>query len=483
MDRRGFLRRGAAAFCGAGALEVQAQSTGLEQSSEGQWTILVTIDTLRADHCGCYGYPRTTTPFLDELAVGGVRFDWCRVAVGTTYPSHASLFTGLELPQHGIASNRSPVLAEGANTLATMFSEHGYSTGAVVSAPFLWKLQQGFQHFDNEKFDQDLPYRWSEHTVQAARRFLEGKRATEDVFLWLHVFDPHEWMNSKEPQAHLEEMEEEPGEDLDKLFEYWTVEQGKHVKVDDACISGMRLGKKEYFISKQLQYDSRIRYTDKCLRDLFRYVEANGPKKNTLWIVTADHGEALGNHRYDQHGRYLYDDILRVPLIVYESGGRFGGTVVEEPVGHIDVWPTLAERMEWAYKGMLPRRNGRSLLSLLNGNPTQAMGRRYFAHRKVKHPNFETGKKWVDDFVYCLHDGSHKYIVRDAAEDEFYDLREDPLELANLVVPPSSIKEEMRDMALKMLADLRADSLVKKPSEAPATTSAEEEALRALGYI
>ncbi len=482
-SRRTFLRNTAMAVGTAGTITANAKRAHAEEGANGQWTILVTIDTLRADHCGCYGYPRPTTPFLDELAARGARFSRCTAASTSTYPSHSSLFTGLELPQHGVMANRSPVMAEGANTMASILAERGYATGATVSAPFLRKMREGFHHFDFDRPMKDTPYRWSEHTVQEARSFLKDKRRTDDVFLWVHVFDPHEWMNSSEPQAHLPEMEVVQDEALGRLYRHWTVGQGKFVKTHDTCISGMRSGNKEYFISKQLQYDSRIRYTDNCLRNLFSYVEANGPKDNTLWIVTADHGEALGNHRYDQHSRYLYEDLLRVPLILYASGNQFTARTVEVPVTHIDVWPTLAEMLGWSVDGMRPQRHGRSLLPLLKGATARNTQRRIFAHRQIKHPEYKSAEYWTDDFVYSVCSQNHKYTVRDAAEDEFYDLNEDPLELTNLVEKPSVLKDTLRDAAHAILKELRADSLTTPQGMSPGLDAQEEEALRALGYI
>lgn len=483
LDRREFLKRSTAfaSLCAAGALPARLGRAETTLEGASRWVVLITIDTLRADHCSVFGYPRSTTPFLERLAENGTKFERCYSTTGTTYPSHTSIFTGLDLPQHGVMANRSPDFTHEAVTMASLFAGQGYKTAAFVSAPFLTKISVGFQHFDANLKDEAIPYRWSEDTIGAAMAYLEKQPADEPLFLWVHLFDPHEWMSAKEPQGLLECMQVD-AEEQERLFTYWTEVQKKELRVDQTCVSAMRYGRRDYFIEKNLQYDSRIRYTDDWVSKLFEVVEAQAPKDGALWLVTADHGEALGCHHYDQHARYLYNDIIHVPLIAYASNGGLAGNAVSQPVRHPDIWATLAALQGWKTPDGHPARHGVPLFHA-DGSVNGGLGdRRMFAQRQVKHPEYKTSLSWVDDFVYCLHDETYKYIINGDGNDELYRLIDDPMERVNLVAELTAEAEAWRAEAAKRREELVTGSFA-AGENAAAPSAEEEEILRSLGYI
>jgi arylsulfatase A-like enzyme len=472
LTRREFVTRTA----GLAAAPFLLSNHNAAAAEPGHWVVLVTIDTLRADHCHAYGYPRETTPFLDRLAQRGTRFAQCHSVTGTTYPSHTSILTGLQLPQHGVLGNRSAAFnAEGA-TMAAHFRAQGYTTAGFGSIKLLQNLSGDFDHFDSTP---NGFYRWSEHTVQAVQNFLEKQPSDKPLFLWVHLFDPHEWMNPNEPQAALESMQADEAE-RERLYEHWTQKQRKAIKTEESSISGLRFGGRDFFIEKQLQYDSRIRYTDGWLEKLYESVESKAPG-GALWMVTADHGEALGNHRYDQHARYLYDCIIHVPLVVALPGQK-EGTVVQEVVSHTDLWPTLAAAMEWKAPKEHPHRHGLPIFG--NAADLDALTRRrIFAQREIKHPDYQASRVWVDDFVYCTHDARYKYIVNGSGEDELYDLAQDPDELNNIAAT-SPEAAALREDALKMAALLRERAFAPADdTRRPEELTEQEETLRALGYV
>ncbi len=480
--RRDFLRASAGATLG-GALTLGRAARAQDGGSDDQpWVILVTIDTLRADHCGCYGYPRNTTPFLDRMAQEGTRFERCYTTIGTTYPAHTAMMTGLHLPQHGVVNNRSAVFEEEAATLAGQYKAMGYRTAAFVSAPFLYKLQAGFDHLDNDA-PEDLPYRWSENTVRAAMDYLEKQPSNAPQFIWVHVFDPHEWMRADEPQGDLESMAVESDTEREALFEYWTKYQAKFVKADEHSLSALRHGNKNYFIEKQLIYDSRIRYTDEWLAQLFDAIETARSSSEAIYLWTADHGEALGNHQYDQHGRYLYNHILQVPLIAYATDGAWQGMAKSEPVSHIDIWSTLAARTGVEPGAEQPRRFGVNLFDA-EAEATLFAGRQVFGHRLVKHPNHTTAAPWIEDPVYCIQDAQYKYIFNGGDDDELYDLQRDPREMLNIVKDQEALAAKLKADAAKAKEELLANRLARATegdgTDAP---SEDEELLRALGYL
>jgi arylsulfatase A-like enzyme/Flp pilus assembly protein TadD len=385
--------------------------------------VLVTIDTLRADHVGCYGAAFASTPTLDGLARRGARFETAISPAPLTLPVHATLFTALDPPEHGVRSNGAFRLGDELPTLAERFSGAGFASAAFVSAFVLdrrFGLARGFERYDDllgvQQDDIGVGSRPAAATVDIALGWLAS--APERFFLWLHLYDPH--APYEPPEPHL----------------------SRH------------LGR---------PYDAEIAYADAELGRLLAAVDAHFPDGRTLVAVTADHGESLGEHGEPTHAFGVYDATQRVPLILAGPGVP-EGKAVPELVRLADVPATL---LALAGLPALDGGSGASLLPLLGGAPET-----------------EPRVAWVETLATQLDLGwspllgvrtaEHKYVR--APRPELYALASDPGETRNLAgAQPERVAE------LDALVEARAAGQKAAPNlGVDAETS---ERLRALGYL
>jgi len=434
-----------------------------------QRIVLVTLDTLRADHMSAYGHPIQTTPFFDSLAEKGVLFRRAYSHSATTKPSHSSIFTSLYVMQHRVESN-TLVLDDAYTTLAEMLSDAGFRTAAFVSvdAPLSGNLNQGFATWDqfqkNKKLEQKSQYRPAGETVDAALKWLETVDPSEKVFLWVHVYDPHRPM--KPPQGHLErvrQMIDEIGVD-----QYDAVLEARGIPTDRPSYSEV------------LEYDAEVLYVDTEIGRLFIQMRQAGLGEDALWILTGDHGQGLGAHEWFGHSKQIYNAQLHVPMLFWLSEVR-RPIEVEGIVEHVDLLPTIAELVGVATEQIMPIQ-GRSLVPYLKGGRPSDPKRFSFAERsryaeargrRKKKGNFESGSR------YALQDKRFKYQLFTEGEDEFYDLEEDPYEMNNLIGV-----EELANNREPMLEALQ-ELIRTLPTgvEAQTVSPEEIERLRALGYI
>jgi arylsulfatase A-like enzyme len=260
--------------------------------------VLVTIDTLRADHVGAYGAALAATPRLDALAREGLRFDHAVSPVPLTRPAHASLLTGLYPHEHGLRDNLPHKLDPSIPTLARRLQQAGYQTGASVGTFLIGRgsgLEAGFESFsdgaeggDSDRIGASAERRASEVSTDALR-FLE--RARPPFFLWAHFYDPHAPYDPPAPFPKT--------------------------------------------------YAGEVAYVDAEAGKLLDAIGSLGFTETTWILVTADHGEGLGEHGEDEHGVLVYESTLRVPLILKRPGSS--ARVEKEPVSLVDVFPTLLE--------------------------------------------------------------------------------------------------------------------------------------------
>lgn len=440
-----------------------AASTGCGSSAPPRAVVLVTIDTLRADHLGCYGYPRPTSPFLDRLGREGVLFENAVSPVAQTSPAHASIMSGLYMAQHGVVRNGmglAPLVRGGGRTLADRFRLAGYDSAAFTAVGFLKGVTRGFRTVDVGTGWRD--YRRADATVEAALRWLQGKRTTDRFFLWIHLFDPHK------PQ-HA------PQEDVRAVaFASPVAEQAfARTVLEKYGVRPSFFRSSDALLKRYLEYDAEIHFADRQLARLHEHMESAGQNAGTLWIVTADHGEALGSHDLDAHGENVYREQLRVPLIFW-ARGRIASGRVSELVQHVDLLPTLAQLYGWDLKqapGTLP---GRSLVPRLENPAVKLPHTLAFAQRRPPDSGWEPGD------VFTLFDQDWKYIVHTKGQDEFFDLRKDPLELTNLAASASSQKDQLAHLSRATFARLSREGMhVRSRSVDPA----QQEQLRALGYV
>ncbi|MFQ5667862.1 MAG: sulfatase [Candidatus Binatia bacterium] len=432
--------------------------------------VLVTMDALRADHLGCYGYPRHTSPFIDRFLRTGVRFSKAFAPMATTAPSHASLFTSLYPLQHNVRKN-GHVLDDSFLTMAESLRAIGYVTAAFVSTDKHFKagnMQQGFDVFD-EPPETVGKYRIGEHTVAQAIAWLSERPARGRFFLWVHLFDAHVPYN---PAHRFPNASPEAGQRLLRFV----IEQ-QHVDFGFFHRDGHKL------LALMDAYDGEVAAVDRAVQRLFRHIETEFPTSKSFWIITSDHGEGLGNHRWLDHGKMIYNEQIRIPLMLHFPSGAFAGRVVDRVVENVDIFPTVAALTGESLDGQVPAIQGTSIVPLLLNSHDKLPPRYAFAQRRDfdKRPRriipertvYESGKK------YALQDGRYKYILRTAATDEFFHVEDDPYEVTNLIGSPSAGRDRLRNALLAKIDELKR-GVTRTPKSVDART---KERLRALGYV
>jgi arylsulfatase A-like enzyme len=423
--------------------------------------LLVTLDTTRADHVSAYGYPRDTTPALRALAEAGTRFAHAYAPAATTGPSHATLFTSLYPLAHGILRNGLELRAT-ERTLAEVLRERGYATAAFVSSFVLdarFGYAQGFDLYDDdfEAAKATLPPRreWREHaipggfdrtadaTTQRAVDWLSGGRdRSRPFFLFVHYFDPHAPMNP--PDAYAARFAPGPG----------------------ASRLDVRIGR----------YDGEIAFADDQIDRLLGALAHEGLDARTLVVVTADHGEGLRQHGHLAHGVHLYEEAVRVPLLLRWPGVVPAGHVVEAPVALVDLAPTLLDLLGVPEPGA--GFQGQSLARAVTAGA--ALDPERAIHLQRRHYDGERiGEEWVEGELFGLRQGRWKYLESgDGSRRELYDLAEDPGETRNLADGrPDEVRRLAEGIAAWKAATRREGEAPREPSES------EREGLRALGYV
>jgi len=389
--------------------------------------VLVSLDTTRADRIGAYGADGAHTPTLDALAARGTRFAEAIAPTPMTQPSHASLFTAVEPPTHGLRTNGSAVLRDDLPTLAEHLERAGYATAAFVGALVLeaqFGFARGFGHYDDtmerrvDGTGVGRVQRRADAVVDAALGWLET--APQRFFLFVHLFDPHEPYDAPSLLARL--------------------------RADSA-------------------YDAEITYADRHLGRLLDTLAERWSDGSTLVAVTSDHGESLGEHGEPTHSYSVYEATQHVPLL-FAGPGVPPQTVVEGPVRLVDVAPTL---LALAGAEALPDGQGRDLRDAWSTPDPWTGGPAYVETLATR-----TDFGWSP--LYGLRTATHKYIR--APRPELYDLREDPAELHDLA---EDLPEQVRELDAAL-----GRYLERIPTRSPKTATLDERSrrrLQELGYI
>jgi len=450
---------------------------------DGPNVVYVTVDTLRADHLSCYGYPRPTSPFLDSLAKEGTRCADVSAAASWTKPATGTLFTGLYPSRHGALYHGSSLhLPEGMQTVAEAFRNANYVTAGFVANPNLKKVfafDRGFDEYFDSPVEDTLTlacirgthfghllmkllrhqFNWNyENDFSQMNRevlaWLE-KNHERRFFLYAHYIDPH--IPYDPPERYRREFAQDHG--------FVTFNERKR-------LVGIDL------------YDGEIRYTDDGLKELVDALKRHGVWENTLLVFTSDHGEEFFEHGVIGHGFSLYQEVVHVPLVL-RGPGVPAGQVLQEPVQAVDVAATVLSLagLDHASFG-----DGHSFHDRIQGTGAIASA-----------PLYLESEFGVDDsdhreFVFSgVRQGQWKLVLTQKNQwfppddprgsQAFYDLGADPDERRNLIKDTSQ-----RERIQAMLAGLtkHASFLQEKGFRdiAPAALTPEVEAnLRALGYI
>ncbi len=402
--------------------------------------LLITIDTIRADHLPLHGYDKVNTPHLDALAKQAVVFDKAAAHTPITLPSHTSILTGLYPPQHGVRNNGSYHARPALTTMAELFQDNGYRTAGFVSAFVLdsrFGLDQGFDIYDDDLVDGRRQFskfgvkdRRAENTVNLIIQWLDKKNSggAKRFFIWTHLYDPHFAYEPPEP-----------------------------------------------FLSQYAHpYDGEIAYTDQQIGRLLDDLKKRGRFEDTLIVITGDHGESMGEHGESTHSIFVYEGTQWIPLMIKLPKGAHGGRRVAGLVRHIDILPTVLDVSELKklpadFIASLP---GTSLVSRMSGAETSPVAESY---AEAYLPLDQFG--WAPLFAW--RDDQHKFI--EAPTSELYDLKADAKELKNLAAEGSADVEAFR----RKLAELQRGL---KPAEGIGDTkeAMDEETkakLKALGYV
>ncbi len=426
--------------------------------------VLITIDTLRADHVGAYGYPRPTTPFLDHLAAEGVVFENAYSSSSHTAPSHASLFTSLYPEAHGVLRNGARLPPGQFTTLADALSLEGFETAAFTSVSFLDEIAGGFDYLDHGKFQLgERAFRSSGETVSAALEWLLDREPGTDLFLWIHLYDVHAHSKREGPHEKF----------LPRLREYMATDSSDFEEYLERVYLGDPLSKRQK--RHLLQYDARLAYVDSEIDRLFQAVEEDNAG-STLWIVTSDHGEGLGNHGIMGHGPHLYTEQLRVPLIVYAEPPVWPHARVSHLVRLVDLYPTILDLVNAPSVG--GPIEGVSLYSLL-ASPQATVEIEYVYAQRRPMDEKRAAKGWEPGLVLAVQNLREKYIYHESEPDEYFDLSTDPAELRNLAYQQSHEAERLKRWLLDRYSRFRQQ----RPALSGEIQPEHLEELRALGYL
>jgi arylsulfatase A-like enzyme/Tfp pilus assembly protein PilF len=405
-------------------------------AAAGSNLVVITLDTTRADHLGCYGHPGNATPALDGLAAQGVRFAHAFAPTPMTSPSHVSAFTGLYPPAHGVRGNGEFVLAPEYTTAAELIGRSNYETAAFVSAVVLadrYGLDQGFEIYDFSAEGSVAPHgeglseRPATAVTDAALGWLRERKGDRPFFLWVHFFDPHAPYAA--PPEFMRRFPRDP-------------------------------------------YLAEIAYMDVEIGRLLQELEAAGAAKSSVVIVVGDHGESRGEHNEVFHSRTIYDGAVRVPFIVSAPGVVGHGRVVDgTAVSLADLTPTALDLLGLLDPNQPMPFDGRSLC----GDPG---GLDRIVYLETMGTYLQSG--WAPLFGACR--VGDKFIR--APRSEYYNLLADPKENRNLLADGGTPPEKARELE-RFLDDYLAD----KPGPRDAVASAvpmdaETRAhLVALGYV
>ena len=396
--------------------------------------ILISVDTLRPDHLGCYGSPHVETPAIDALARDGILFEDAISSVPLTLPSHASLLSGLYPVSHGIRDNGYMALDPEYTTLAEVLKRNGYSTGAVIGAFVLdsrFGLDQGFDHYDDDLSMGAQPRQFTYTEIRAdvvtekAIGWIE--QAPEPFFTFIHYYDPHMTYDPPEPFAAR--------------------------------------------YASNL-YAGEVAYTDQAIGRLLDALEEEGRLERTMIVFLSDHGEGLGDHGEPGHGVLVYESTLKVPLIVRAPEGSElreifrPGSKSDWPASLVDVFPTLADALDLDPGAEL---DGTSLIPALKGKSD-----------KTPLHYFESvyaylAYRWSP--LRGVRYGKWKYIF--APEEELYDIETDPHETRNLA---QSEIQRAHDLG-NYLARIVSEKEGKQQNQRSRLNQDDIQKLQALGYI
>ena len=416
--------------------------------------IIIAVDTLRADHLGCYGYPRNTSPNIDEFARNATQFNNCYTPVPRTGPAFASMLSSLPPYKHGAKSNGLPIF-DNIQLLPHFLKKYGYYSGAFVAIWTLKKkicgLDKGFDDY-TEVFNRKMwfgvmsPEGMAPKVNEAAFEWLE-QNSRKRFFLWVHYNEPHKPYN------------------YHKKFD-----RGYNVVFPSFYPKGCSFRK----IKK---YDTEVGYVDFYIGELIKKIKHLNLYEDSLIIFLADHGEGFGEHNYYGHGQLLYNSTLHIPLIVKLPGNKNLHSVIERKVSLMDIAPTILSQLDYPVPEQM---EGENLFESSNKERVFYFETYKGSAQQEKNKMFQIKET---PLKYGLLKNNIKLIFKNKYK--AYDLAEDKFELNNIYENPD---EEMKALSglledyIKKIQEYIefTEKYLKKKSQ---LSKEDLEKLRSLGYI
>jgi arylsulfatase A-like enzyme len=421
--------------------------------------VFITVDTLRADHLGCYGYDRDTSAGIDALADGSIVFERCLAPMATTLPSHVSLLTGTYPFEHGVLANvgtggRKFIPRPKLKTFAQFARERGYRTAAFVSAAPLKKndgISAGFDGFVEPPTSTAL---LAQETIPDAVAWV-NRNSDAPFFLWVHLWDPHSPYTPPVP--------------YDRLYR---TDSALKTEMARRGVGGSAL-RRFYAARLTNAYDGEIRYVDDWIGVLLARLGEDDLRDRTAVMLAGDHGEALGQHGEWEHG-CVHESQLEVPLIMRVPGQT------PRRVGHtlslVDAFPTLLGLLGTPWPDLLEQFSGVDVLA--EGFEPRPV----FAQRET----IELSDRHIHGYSYVLSTDRWKLVHELEGRDHLYDLAADPHELQDRSADEPDVVAALRRQLLDVFARQRekGEALGEPDApEAPQMDPDQLDALRSLGYV
>jgi arylsulfatase A-like enzyme len=433
--------------------------------------ILVTVDTLRADHLGFAGYPRDTSPNLDALAREGVWFPAYYSQSATTGAAHASLFTSLPPKDTGVTANSQHFPADKASIMSALH-DAGYATAGFVSSVVVGrksKLQEHFDHFDDElttkeQNRQERYERPADQTVAAALQWIAARPKDRPFFVWIHLIDPHgPYSAPTDPDRYVgDKYYGDPATAIPLSEADWQPGTIPHYQVLGGSTDP------RYYVAR---YDAEIRYMDAALGTMLKTLADDGLARDTLLAITADHGETLaepGHRHYFSHGVITYDETVRIPLVIRERRGerRLASIDRTRPLSSLDLAPTLLELLGVPIP---PGFQGRNLLRVALDPEAAIVSLGGYGTDKLEQ---QIGTQ------FSVRRGPLRFTInsKDGSQ-ELYDVAADPGETRNLIASPPADVAALQAPIDAVLGRSRMGA-----KDQPLTEE-QKAALKALGYV
>ncbi len=461
LTRREVLKHGLYGGLAAGLSgSLLLQGCGKKKQTDVRPTniILISIDTLRADHVGCYGYQRPTSPTLDKLASQGLLFEDATATSPWTLPSHGSLLTGLYPNRHGLKTYYSSLPTD-VITLADVLKEHGFLTAAIVNSQYLinrYGLDRGFDDF---AYIKEIINQWWPSEVEDKAVEWLSKHSSKPFFLFLHYYDVHsDYSSSLRYEKQFVRPYSGPADGSTvQLLRFWRGQLSLNQM--DA----------EHLIDL---FDASILQMDDGIARLLKLLETSGLLDNSLVIVTSDHGEEFLEHGGVLHSQSQYQELIRVPLIM-RGPGIPQSKRLRNVVSHVDVMPTILSLLGIGQPSSL---DGFDLCPLWQKSGFQVPQRYIFAmsSRRLMPPKYEM----VYNIECAIRHPRYKlHHNRLTEKRRFYDLQRDPQEKIDVASEHTSLVDSM----LSQLKSFMSVDIV--GPAAPPLPPEEAERLKSLGYL